>query len=163
MFHARPPQPAPESRAMLRLVTLSVPGDTGAQIIVRLMRHWVAAREENTVVLPSLVELAASLGAEGHVAVALDSLLALTEACLERPLRTECCCSRNLTADEAAVLTLIETARIPAGAATSGTVPHGLPGVLAWAATMVRQRIAEDGHALPRAERGADARCPFAA
>jgi hypothetical protein len=107
-------------------------------VVVRLLRRWAAARANQDNSLPALVELAADLGEPTETAIALHSLFQLTEACLERPLEAECCCSRTLSRDERAVLTLLAKAPGRAPPLSSVDVPHGLPGALLWAAATVR-------------------------
>ena len=109
-----------------------------AFVIVRLLRRWAAARAMEGNSLPSMVELAVEIGEPTEVAVALHSLFQLTEACLARPLEAECCCSRDLSSDERAVLVLLAKAPAQAPPLTSEEVPHGLPGALLWAAAAVR-------------------------
>jgi hypothetical protein len=127
-------------------------------VIVRLFRRWAAARAIVGNSLPALVELAAELGEPPEVAIALHSLFQLTEACLGRPLEAECCCSRALSSDECAVLTLLEKAPAQAPPLSSNGVPHGLPAALLWAAATVRillgLRARSDAAWMP-------VRCPF--
>jgi hypothetical protein len=162
MYHAPIVPAAPVLPAnVVPLSRAAIAGDEA--IVIRLLRHWVAAQQSGTPALPAMIDLAAGIGTSGEVAIALDSLLALTQACLERPLRSECCCSTALSGDELAVLLLIGSARVTPGARTSRAIPHGLPGVLAWAAAMVRARLADDGRVLPaRRAVAAATTCPFA-
>jgi len=127
-------------------------------MIVRLFRRWVAARQEGVGTAASLVALAGELNVPPLAAVALDSLLALTESCLGRRLEAECCCSKVLAPDERAVLLLLGAAgqaRHPVFA--SPAVPHGLPGAVAWAAASLVRLL---DHEVPPAP--APSRCPFA-
>lgn len=72
------------------------------------------------------------------LAVATSRLFQLTELCLGRELRAECCCSPRYSSDERAILLLIaakgDLGRVWSTKASSG----GLQGALAWAATSVR-------------------------
>lgn len=127
-------------------------------VIVRLLRRWVAAREAEQDRLASLVELASELGQSPRAAAALDSLLQLTETCLGRPLKGECCCSRRLAPDERAVLLMVAAAPAPGQPLASQSIPHGLPGALAWAATAVRRTMSAD---VRGASGQGPAHCPF--
>ncbi len=127
-------------------------------VIVRLLRRWVAACEAEQDRLASLVELASELGQSPHAAAALDGLLQLTEECLGRPLKAECCCSRRLAADERAVLLMIASAPAPGQPLASRDIPHGLPGALAWAATALRRAMSDD---VRGASGQGPAHCPF--
>lgn len=127
-------------------------------IAVRLLRRWTAAREAEQSPLANLVELAAGMGLSPHVAVALASLFQLTESCLGRQLRTECCCNLSVRADERAVVTMIAAAPAPQLPSASREIPHGLPGALAWAAFSVRRALGQDFASPPFP---IPARCPF--
>lgn len=118
-------------------------------VVVRLLRRWAAVRSLGERALPSLVALARELGEEPQVAISLHSVFQLTEGCLGRPLEPECCCSKNLSKDEQAMLVLI--------GAMPERVPHGLPGVLAWAAATARLML---GRA-PGPPQSAPSTCPF--
>lgn len=126
-------------------------------VIVRLLRRWVAARDSGLDPLPSLIGLANELGQPPQLAIALHSLLQLTESCLGRPLVAECCCNPSAGPDERAVLLTIAVAPAPGLPIASRDIPHGLPGALSWVAASVRC-------ALGRAQTGCQAppvRCPF--
>lgn len=127
-------------------------------LVVRLLRRWAAGREAGEPQLPSLVGLGGKLGLEPQAVVAIASLFQLTESCLVRPLRSECCCSRKLSSDERAVLLMLDaaSARSPL---TPASIPHGLPGALLWAVEIVRQLLGINGVVT----RTAEARCPFGA
>ena len=128
-------------------------------VIVRLFRRWVAARDQGLPTAPLLVSLAEELGVNAVIAVALDSLLQLTESCLGRPLRAECCCSAEAGADEKAVLLLIATAwRYSDPVVAPTAIPHGLPGALAWAAVSLGQLVGEELSPAPAMPLR---RCPF--
>lgn len=127
-------------------------------MIVRLVRRWVAARSEGLATASSLVSLAQELSVDPVVAVALDSLLHLTEACLGRPLRAECCCSAEAGPDELAVLQLIRAARAPDPVLATAAMPHGLPGALAWAAASLARLM---GEGLAAGDARAPRGCPF--
>ena len=126
-------------------------------VVLRLLRRWVASRAMAESALPSLIDLAAELGEEPEVAICLHSVFQLTEGCLGRPLRGECCCSRAMTADERAILALLAAAPSAGPATGSPDMPHGLTAALAWAVTSARL-------SLGIADRPADiafSRCPF--
>jgi len=130
----------------------------GAYRIVRLLRRWSAAAVGDGTRLPSIVRLGARLGVTPEAAVAVASLFELTEACLARPLRTECCCSARLSGDERAVLTMLAAVTPVHPHLANANIPHGLPGALIWAVRSVRALLddAEVGRAL-----GQRGRCPF--
>ena len=127
-------------------------------VTVRLLRRWVAAREELGNPFPSLVDLAKQLDCPAEAAVALGSLFQLTEGCLGRPLEAECCCSRSIGEDEKAVLLMIAAASDPDLPAATREIPHGLPGALVWAASSVRRLLGPNAAEALRANAG---RCPF--
>ena len=129
--------------------------------LVGLMREWTVLRRRPEPALPAFVACADVCGLNGHAAVAIDSMLSLTEACLARPLRAEASHSQTLAADERAVLALLDQGRFIRGAYTPRTIPHGLPGVLAWATVAVRQAFTEAGYNL-EALAQPTASCPFA-
>ena len=129
--------------------------------LVHLMREWTVLRRCPEPALPAFVACADLCGLNSHAAVAIDSMLALTEACLARPLRAEASYSQTLAADERAVLALLDQGRFIRGAYTPRTIPHGLPGVLAWATVAVRKAFTEAGYNL-EALAQPTASCPFA-
>jgi hypothetical protein len=125
-------------------------------VIVRLFRRWVAAREQGEG-LAGLIELAAELGFQAPAAIALDSLLQLTESCLGRRLRAECCCNQLRGPDEQAVLLLIAAAQEAWPGFAPAAMPHGLPSALVWAAVSLNHLL-DDPPPLPVR---APQRCPF--
>lgn len=125
-------------------------------LVLRLLRRWAASRSLGEQSLPNLVELALELGEGAETAVSLHSLFQLTEGCLGRPLKAECCCSRSLAADERAMLALIGAAPATGPFAGSAQIPHGLPGALCWAVASARLALGispANGVPYPR--------CPF--
>lgn len=122
--------------------------------IVRLMRRWAAGDGGEGRQLPGFVAFAGTIGVEPVSAIAIASLFQLTEACLDRPLVAECCCSRRLSRDERAILLMLATARPHQG---FPPIPHGLPGALLWAIESVRKLT--DEVAAPMRQR--PTRCPF--
>jgi hypothetical protein len=107
-------------------------------VIVSLLRRWGAARTAGERVLTRLVQAANDLGETSEAAISLHSVFQLTESCLGRSLEVKCCCSRSLTADEGAILSLVFLAPASGPEFSSSQVPHGLPGVLWWAAASAR-------------------------
>ena len=126
-------------------------------VVVRLLRRWAALRATGGNALPSLVGLARELGEPAEVAIALHSLFQLTEACLARALEAECCCSRELSGDEAAILKLIAAGPLQFLPAASREIPHGLPGALTWAAKAAAIALGIEA----RPMEGPATRCPF--
>lgn len=133
------------------------PPGSGVTVAVRLMRRWVAARRADEAALTSTVTLGTSLGVSAQAAIALCSVFQLAEACLERPLQAECCCSPLLTADERAILVLLWSGVDADPFHGTPAIPHGLPGALAWA-TNIAARLLDVGYGGAAYARG---RCPF--
>jgi len=132
----------------------------GSYRIVRLLRRWGAAATDGSARLPSLVRLGAQLGMAPEAAVAVASLFELTEACLARPLRAECCCSTRLSCDERAVLMMLAAVTPAHPHLANAAIPHGLPGALIWAVRSV-QRLLDDAEFRPSF--GQRSGCPFGA
>ena len=107
-------------------------------VVVRLLRHWVSARVMQENAMPGLIALVREFGEDEQVAIALQSVFHLTEQCLGRPLEGECCCSRSMSADERAILTLIRAAPRRGLPHAPRHLPHGLPGALCWAVAATR-------------------------
>lgn len=127
-------------------------------VILRLLRRWVATRTLAETALPSLIALAEELGEQPESAISLHSVFQLTESCLGRPLEAECCCSRELAADERAILALVAAAPQPgAGARGSPAIPHGLAGALCWAVMSARIALGVASRPVPASRRS----CPF--
>jgi hypothetical protein len=124
-----------EETAMSMMAPISVGRDWTEHVLTRLVRRYATARETGEPALPSLVGLAGRLGVSSTGAVAAASLFELTEAVLGRPLRTGRACHEAASADERALLLMLAHAPRSGSVRTSRAVPHGLPGVLAWAAT----------------------------
>lgn len=120
-------------------------------VILRLLRRWAAARTMGDNALPNLVEMAVELGESAEAAISLHSVFQLTESCLGRSLRAECCCSRSIAPDERAILSLMAIAPPQGPPFASSEVPHGLPGALWWAlrSAHFERRGAVNGTELP--------------
>lgn len=127
-------------------------------ILVRLLRRWVASREAAEDQLLYLVELSTELGQRSELGVSLHSLFQLAEARLGRPLEAECCCGRDLSSDERAIITLIGLDAPTQLPGSSEAVPHGLPGALLWAATTVKLIL---GTPVRRVSQQEHQGCPF--
>ncbi len=109
--------------------------------VIRLFRIWAMAKEKESESLPPMFELASDLNLPDDTAAACDSLFALVENPLGRPLVRESCCARTFSADEKALIGLIEAApSIEAGRGTQ-RLPHGLPGAILWAAMAARRAL----------------------
>jgi hypothetical protein len=128
-------------------------------LVVRLLRRWSAEGAAGGAQLPSLVGLAVELGERPETAIAVASLFQLTESCLGRPLRAECCCSAELSSDEQAVLLLLDAAPSLRPGEGRRFIPHGLSGALLWAVASVRRLLPAADCASP----AAPSRCPFSA
>ena len=126
-------------------------------VVLRLLRRWVASRTLAEKALPSLIELAGELGEPPEAAISLHSLFQLTEGCLGRPLRAECCCSRSLAPDESAILALLAAAPAAGTPVGSPGIPHGLTGALCWAVKSARVALGISA----RPPQAALDRCPF--
>lgn len=124
-------------------------------LVVRLLRRWAAAGESGDPIT-GLMELAETMGVAPDAALAVASLLQLTEAHLARPLVAECCCSNSLAADERAILLLLVTPTGIGDPHATPTIPHGLPAALRWAVASVRRLMGLDGPAT-----AATTSCPF--
>lgn len=111
-------------------------------VALRMLRRWVAARDAHESPLRSLFTLGRELKLSADLAVAFDSLFQLIEDRLGRAINTECCCNREMSADERAVLILIATAsQSSRGHRSSTAVPHGISGPLCWAVGAVRASL----------------------
>ena len=77
------------------------------------------------------------------MAVALHSVLQITEECLERPLEASCRGGTELSRDERAILALLSHAPRPGPVQGTAEVPHGLPDVLCWAVASFNQMIGQ--------------------
>lgn len=102
--------------------------------LVRLLRVWLAARVADKPQLAAVLDRAAAIGALKSVAIRADALFQLLEDQLGRSLIPECCCSRRLSVDEAAVVGLLRHSAEPSPLNGSPAVPYGLRGSLIWAA-----------------------------
>lgn len=111
-------------------------------VALRMLRRWVAARDAHESPLRSLGTLGRELNLSADLAVAFDSLFQLVEDRLGRALNTECCCNREMSADERAVLILIATvSQSSRGHPSSAAMPHGISGPLCWAVGAVRSSL----------------------
>ena len=100
--------------------------------VVAVLRAYATARGTGGPLLPRLIAFAAEEGLGETATVALASVFELTEACLGRPLLPGH--GQALSADEEGVLMLLASANDVGPHCGSRTVPHGMPGALAWAA-----------------------------
>lgn len=143
---------------MSMFAPVTAEGSRAEYALMRLARRYAASRSTGGPVLPPLVALAERLGATAEGAVAAASLFELTEAVLGRPLRTGRSCDPQPSADERALSLLLAHAPRAGPVHTTRAVPHGLPGVLVWAATCVRLALGA-----PAKPDGVPAACPFTA
>ena len=111
--------------------------------VVRLVRRWAAATRLGFAPLPSMVRFGKRIGVSPEAAIALASMFQLTEACLGRPLETECCCSPAVARDERAVLMMLAAPLPDASHQAFPPIPHGLPGALHWAVVSVQKLLGE--------------------
>ena len=142
----------------MRMERFERPADWSGIVLVRLLRRWVALREAGLPPLPPMVERAGEFGVPAPAAVALASVLELTEACLGRPLRALCCSSHEIGADERALLLMLAVAPEPGAPQASADIPHGLPSALGWAVASLRRLLGGTSFRLLAAPAG----CPFA-
>lgn len=141
---------------------IATPSTEGELTVVRLLRHYCGAREDDDgTALSRLVALRQTLRLPPAGAVALVSVFQLTEAVLGRRLVTEYCCSRNLSADERAVIRVFGSPMPIASGTGTVDIPHGLSGALAWAVLSVGW-LCRGIIALPSPPVPDDATCPFA-
>lgn len=131
-------------------------------IIVRLFRSWSASRVTGLPELPRMHEITDQLGLPAETGPACASLFELVEAHLGRRLNAECCCSRNLTPDEQAMLGIVAIAASLEPSKGNSQVPHGLSGAIHWAAMAVRRSFSLPNGRSPAAV-GAVDQCPFPA
>lgn len=127
-------------------------------VLMRLARRYAVRRMKGEPVLPPLVGLAERLGASAQAAVAAASLFELTEAVLGRPLGVGRSCDPRPSPDERALFLLVAHGPGAGPARTARAMPHGLPGVLVWAATSVRLALGA-----PAGAAEVTASCPFGA
>jgi len=131
-------------------------------IVVRLLRRWSGARAARSPILPALIRVADDIGASAEVAVSLASVFEITEALLERRLETANTDHAGLSHDEEGMLMLLIAAPAVGPVRTQRSVPHGLPGVLAWAARSARVALHRHGFDLPdQSKLAVLAACPF--
>lgn len=142
----------------MRMERFEKPADWSGIVLVRLVRRWVALRETGMPALPAMVERAGEFGIPAEAAVALASVLELTEACLGRPLRAMCCSSHEIGADERALLLLLALAPESGAPLSSPEIPHGLPSALGWAVASLRRLLGAASFRLVAVPGG----CPFA-
>lgn len=131
-------------------------------VFVRLFRLWAIAREDGSQPLSRMHQVAAELCLPDETAIACASLFELVAGELGRPLVRECCCSKEFSADERALLGIVEVAPNLKPGSGSTDVPHGLPGAIHWAAMAVRRAFGLTGR--PVAFAPASSRrspCPF--
>lgn len=131
-------------------------------VFVRLFRLWAMAREDGGEVLSRMHKVAAELYLPDETAIACASLFELVTGELGRPLVRECCCSKELSADERALLGIVEVAPNLEPGSGSTAVPHGLPGAIHWAAMAVRRAFGlSNRHAAIVPESVRLSLCPF--
>ena len=119
-------------------------------VLANLLQKWSAARASGTAPLPALVELAPDLGIPSGLAAAFGSVFELAEACLDRPLRVEQCCSAGLQDGERALIHMLQTASSEEGAAVFGEKSRGLADALLVAATSANRLLAPQENELER-------------
>lgn len=135
----------------------------GSLIFVRLFRLWSAARTGEGNPVPPMQDSIGLFDSAPELAVACASLFDLVEAHLGRPLVPECCCARELSRDETALLGVLRHAPEAGQPLAGAAIPHGLPGAICWAAFATRRALAAtfgEAFEVPRAE--APRECPFA-
>lgn len=125
-------------------------------LIVRLFRRWAAAQALDEDALGAIIRLADEAERPVVLAVALHSVLQVTQECLGRPLEPSCHGSAHLSRDEQALLALLAHAAKSAGVRSTAEVPHGLPGVLCWSVGSLRRLLDEEVTSA-----ASPARCPF--
>ena len=132
-------------------------------IFVRLFRLWSAARAGGGNPVPAMQESLGLFQPAPELALACASLFDLVEAHLGRPLVPECCCGRELSHDEKALLGVLRHAPEAGQPLASAAIPHGLPGAICWAAFAVRRALAASFGEMPEVPRAeAPRECPFA-
>lgn len=112
-------------------------------LIVRLIRRFAAARMLDEDALVAMTRMVSEAGEPPVIAVALHSVLQITEECLERPLEASCRGGTELSRDERAILALLSHAPWPGAVQGTAEVPHALPDVLCWAVASFNQMIGQ--------------------
>lgn len=136
--------------------------DRHRRILVRLFRLWAMAREDGEMTLRRMHEAAIEFGLPGHTAPASSSLFTLVEGTLGRPLVREACCAPRFSADETALIGVVEAAPALETMRGSVSVPHGLPGALRWAAVCIGDALGWPlRYPAVRTTSVSEGKCPF--
>lgn len=135
--------------------------DDAEIIFVRLFRLWAMERHGSGMGLSRIHEVARELGMPDETGVACASLFQLVENELGRPLVRECCCSKDLSADERALLGIVKVAAHLEPGSGSTDIPHGLPGAIHWAALAVRRAFGVSDRDIARDAVSEGTLCPF--
>lgn len=133
---------------------------------VRLFRLWAAARVAGENPLPHMNDAIGLFAPAPELAVACASLFDLVEANLGRRLVPECCCGREMSRDELALLGVLRHAPEAGLPLTRAAIPHGLPGAVRWAAFAVRRALVrsfDDAFERETVDEAMPERCPFSA
>lgn len=112
-----------------------------AGALISLFRIWARARDMRRNPLPDMSAALAGQDTSPELAPACHSLFELTEACIGRKLAPAGMAAQDLSADELALLALVEAAPKAGTLLTEPQVPHGLPGALQWAASAATRAI----------------------
>lgn len=134
----------------------------GEVLVVRMLRLWCAARSIAENPLPHMQAQVAPLLPSPEFVPACDSLFALTEAVVGRPLAAARCGSASLSGDESAMLAMLRHAPASGSIHTSWAVPHGLPAALRWAAFAVLRALDDRTCRRDATPAALPERCPFA-
>lgn len=110
-------------------------------IMVRLFRTWSASRLAARDQFRAMHAIVVPLGLPESTGPACASLFELVEAHLGRPLMAECCCSKNFSTDERALIGVVATAPQAGAVLGNQAIPHGLPASVCWAVAKVRDSL----------------------
>ena len=133
------------------------------RIAVRLFRLWAIARENGEPTLVRMYDAATEFRLPDRTTPSCASLFALTEGALSRNLVRGAACAPNFTADECALLGVIEAAPSLGAMRGSTVIPHGLPGAIRWAAMCVRDALEwPDAEPMTLSMSSSRRKCPFA-
>lgn len=136
----------------------------GADLVIALLRCWEGQRLKGREPMPAMTQMVDGCGYDLTLVPICDSLFALTESCVGRPLRCGAvCAARELpfgaySDDELGLLAMLSESASISGTQAPPAIPHGLPGVLCWAARALLRVLGPDEVTL---ETRLGDHCPF--
>ncbi|PZT90999.1 MAG: hypothetical protein DI637_02840 [Citromicrobium sp.] len=130
-------------------------------IMVRLFRTWSASRLAARDQFRAMHAIVVPLGLPESTGPACASLFELVEAHLGRPLMAECCCSKNFSTDERALIGVVSTAPQAGAVLGNEAIPHGLPASVCWAVAKVRDALGLPPEVFHMQITSSHVSCPF--